>query len=89
MSYMRLRTDSCPLAIPAFALFLAFISVNQTAAAQATDPPPKPSKFTPGIDVSIGVEGDLTAARMPTFTTPYSSPGTGFTQVTQSAAPSA
>ena len=89
MSYMRLRTDSCPLAIPAFALFLAFISVNQTAAAQATDPPPKSSKFTPGIDASIGVEGDLTAARMPTFTTPYSSPGTGFTQVTQSAAPSA
>jgi opacity protein-like surface antigen len=59
------------------------------ALAQTADQAPKPSKFSPAIDVSIGVEGDLTATRMPTFTTPYASPGTGFTQVTQSAAPSA
>jgi len=89
MSYHKLRTNLCPFAISAFILFLVFISTNRTAGAQAADPAPKPSKFTPSIDVSIGTEADLTAARMPTFTKVYTPPGTGITQVTQSAAPSA
>jgi opacity protein-like surface antigen len=41
------------------------------------------------MDVSVGVEGDLTITRMPTSTYVYGSSGAEFTQVTQSAAPSA
>ncbi len=41
------------------------------------------------MDVSIGGFGQLTATRMPVSTSIYSLTGTGFTQVTQGAAPSA
>lgn len=71
---------------------IAFILLSFAAHAsfaQSEEPTPQPRKFNPTTDVSLGVEGDLTATRMPTTTNVYAPSGTAFTQVTQSAAPAA
>lgn len=89
MTQPKLRhSHFLPKIASTFALILILFSARSSVA-QTDQPAPKPSKFTPSVDVSIGLESDLTATRMPKFTNVYSTSGTGFTQVTQSASPAA
>jgi opacity protein-like surface antigen len=69
---------------------LCILSVTgiRTVAAQTADQVPRPKKFTPEVDMSLGLYGQQTVTRMPTSTTVYST-GTRYTQVTQGTAPSA
>ncbi|MGA9672151.1 MAG: hypothetical protein WBQ94_23260 [Terracidiphilus sp.] len=87
MTQPQLRHSLFSPKIASAIAFILMFFAGQASFAQTEEQTPKPHKFNPSTDVSIGVEGDLTATRMPTST--HSLSGTSFTQVTQSAAPAA
>jgi hypothetical protein len=66
--------------------FILLSFASHASSSPSGEPTPHPRKFNPTSDVSLGVEGDLSATGMPTTTNGYALSGTAFTQVTQRAA---
>lgn len=89
MKYRKMPGSLC--APGAVALMLCILPVTgvRTVAAQTADQVPRPKKFAPEMDISLGLYGQQTVTRMPTTATMYSATGTRYTQVTQGTAPSA
>ena len=87
MNQPQLRHRRPLLKIASTFTFILVFFVAHSSFAQTDEQTPKHRKFEPSTDLSIGIEGDSTATRMPTFTHVYSLTGTGITQVTQGAGP--
>ncbi len=93
-----------PRALAIAALILSLFSTTGTRAAcaqtsdsanqapdpapQATHPVQQPNKFTPGIDLSLGVFGQFTTSRVVTSTEVNLLSGTELSELTQAASPS-
>lgn len=89
MTKPQLRHRSFLLSIATTLTFATVLFSAHASIAQTDQPAQQHSKFERSTDISIGVQGDFTETRMPTFTHVYSLSGTSFTQVTQGAGPSA
>jgi opacity protein-like surface antigen len=84
----QLRLRSFTPKFITFAVLLLLPCFGKLALAQEKPASAADGKFTPSLDVSLGLDAELTGARMPT-TTISASNGTGYTQVTQGASPAA
>ncbi|MGA2650373.1 MAG: hypothetical protein ABSF28_07610 [Terracidiphilus sp.] len=89
MTQPQLRHRTRLLSIASTFVFIVLFFTSNASFAQTNGQTQQPQKFDPTTDVSIGIEGDLTATRMPAFTHVYPPNGYNVMQVTQSASPSA
>lgn len=88
MSFLQLVFRSFFLRMLSAVASLVVIVGTQPALAQTADSQIAKKKFTPGMDISLGISGQLTRTRTPTTSMPVTN-GDYVTQITQGTSPSA